>query len=89
MTGKAPLPKAADVVRTVGEPADRRTHLWTGELQVWVGADATYSELRATGRDLQVASLQVLLTVAALAHQAWYMADAISRANIAGSSVIE
>ncbi len=37
------------------------------------------SHLRATGRDIQIASLQVLLSIATLAHQARYMADAVGR----------
>jgi cyclic beta-1,2-glucan synthetase len=37
------------------------------------------NHLRATGRDIQVASLQALLAIAALAHHAWYMTDAVVR----------
>ncbi|MGD2135577.1 MAG: protein ndvB, partial [Gemmatimonadales bacterium] len=37
------------------------------------------SHLRATGQDIQIAGLQVLLAVATLAHQARYVADAVAR----------
>ncbi len=37
------------------------------------------SHLRATGRDVQVATLQVLLAITVLAHRARYMADAVVR----------
>jgi cyclic beta-1,2-glucan synthetase len=37
------------------------------------------NHLRGTGHDIQVASLQVLLAIATLAHQARYMADAVVR----------
>ncbi len=37
------------------------------------------SHLSATGRDVQVASLQALLAVTTLAHQARYMTDAVAR----------
>ena len=37
------------------------------------------SHLRATGRDIQLASLQVLLAIAALAHRARYITDAVVR----------
>ena len=37
------------------------------------------SHLRAVGHDIQVALSQTLLTITMLAHQAWLMADAISR----------
>ncbi|HEU5180313.1 MAG TPA: glucoamylase family protein [Candidatus Polarisedimenticolia bacterium] len=37
------------------------------------------SHLRAVGDDIQVAASQTLLTLTMLAHQAWLMADAISR----------
>jgi cyclic beta-1,2-glucan synthetase len=35
--------------------------------------------VRATGRDIQIASLQVLLAIATLAHQARYTVDAVAR----------
>jgi cyclic beta-1,2-glucan synthetase len=37
------------------------------------------SHLRATGRDIQVAALQILLAITVLAYRAWYMTDAIVR----------
>jgi cyclic beta-1,2-glucan synthetase len=37
------------------------------------------NHLRGTGRDIQVASLQVLLAITTLAHQARYMTDAVVR----------
>jgi cyclic beta-1,2-glucan synthetase len=37
------------------------------------------SHLRATGSDIQVAALRVLLTITVLAHQALYMSDAVLR----------
>ena len=37
------------------------------------------SHLRATGRDIQVAALQILLAIAVLSYRAWYMTDAIVR----------
>ncbi len=49
-----------------------------GLIPQWKGFSKR-SHLRGTGSDIRVASLQLLLAVTMLAHQAWLMADAVVR----------